>query len=192
MDRGIRVFWFLIVVLSGATAFFVAGVLRQRSEIRKDELALQTGDVISLSKVVDGDSVVVKNEAGSEAPVRLLGIKTFEQEPARDITARYGRDAVQAIGEIVGNEPVRVLVHSTPKDKHGRTIATLFVGDDDVGLALVSRGLAMVYTVYPFPAMQLYLQEQTKAQTEKKGIWADPEVSARAGALAREWRKQSQ
>jgi len=192
VDRGARFFWFLVVVLTSASIFFVTAVNRQRSETRRNEIALQTGDVVSLGKVIDGDSVIVKNEAGGEAHVRLLGIKSFEPEPAMDVTARFGKDAIQAISDVVKDDPLRVLVHSTPKDKYGRTIATLFVGEEDVGLALVSRGLALVYTVYPFPAMQLYLQAQSQAQAEKKGIWGDSEVSARASALAREWRKQNQ
>jgi endonuclease YncB( thermonuclease family) len=192
VDRGSKVFWFLVIVLAGASIFFVSGVMKQTREAKKDELALQSGDTVSLAQVVDGDSVVVKNDSGSTAPVRILGIKTFDTTPERDPAARYGKEAIAAISEIVGDVPIRVLVHTTPKDKHGRTLATLYVGTDDVGMTLVSRGLALVYTQYPFPSMAIYLQEQHKAQADKQGIWADPEMTKRALSLQREWRSKAE
>jgi micrococcal nuclease len=192
VDRGARIFWLLVVVLSGASLFFISGVIKQTSEAKQDGLSLQSGDTVRLAAVVDGDSVVVKNEAGSTAPVRILGIKAFGPTPERDVTARYGKDAMAAITEVAGQEPIRVLVHTTPKDKSGRTLATLYIGTDDVGMTLVSRGLALVYTQYPFPSMAIYLQEQNKAQADRRGFWADPEVAQRAIALQREWRSKAE
>jgi endonuclease YncB( thermonuclease family) len=90
------------------------------------------------------------------------------------------------------DRPVRVVLNATPKDRHGRFLATLYADDQDVGLGLVRQGLALVYTVYPFPAMQFYLQEQDLARAGRRGLWASEEVSDRALALSREWQRQTQ
>lgn len=158
----------------------------------KVAVPLQTGDIVQLDGVVDGDTLSVKSSAGDDTQVRLLGIKAFEAVPERDPMSRFGRAAVDAHNQLIGDAPLRVLVHTTAQDKHGRTIATLYVGETDVGLALVQKGLAMVYTVYPFPGMPYYLEQQARARAEKKGIWADAAAVARADALGQEWRRRTE
>jgi len=83
-----------------------------------------------------------------------------------------------------------VLLNIPPKDDRGRTLATFFSGDQDVGLQMVSEGLVLVYTVYPFPAMTLYLNAQEQARTANRGLWADKDTRARAEGLMREWQRQ--
>lgn len=155
-------------------------------------MPLQTGDVVQLDGVVDGDTLSVKSSTGDNTHVRLLGIKAFEAVPERDPMSRFGRAAIDAHNRLIDDAPLRVLVHTTPQDKHGRTIATLYVGETDVGLSLVQQGLAMVYTVYPFPGMPYYLEQQAKARAEKKGFWADAPAVARADQLAAEWRRRNE
>jgi micrococcal nuclease len=68
----------------------------------------------------------------------------------------------------------------------------LYVDDQGIGLRLAKEGLALVYTVYPFPAMTFYLQEQELARAGRRGLWANTEVTARALALIRERQGRSQ
>lgn len=187
VDRGTRVFWGLVVVLSGATLFYARGASEQLASAKAAEISLKTGDLVKVTQVVDGDSVVVADASGANVGVRILGIKTFGAKADRDAATRFGRDAVAAIEEMTKEEPVRVLVHSTEKDKHGRTLATLYVGDEDIGLVLVKRGLALTYTAYPVPQTQIYLEAQADAQAAERGLWGDEAVAARAVQLSREW-----
>lgn len=192
MDRGARVFWTLIAILLGAALYFGSNAEARRRAVQKSAGALSTGDVVQLERVVDGDTVVVRDPAGETVAVRVLGIKSFEPKPAKDPAARFGKAAIDEIEKLAREEPIRVMLHSTPEDKHGRAIATLFVGDKDLGLSLVKKGLALVYTPYPFPSMPLYLTEQETAQAKKQGLWADAEIAKRAELLAREWRRESE
>ena len=73
---------------------------------------------------------------------------------------------------------------------HGRTIATLYAGDQDIGIGLISQGHAVVYAVYPFAAMPVYLQAQSSARASSLGLWGDPDVSAKAEAMIKEWVRQ--
>lgn len=191
MDRGMIAFWSLIVSLLSASLYFGVGAEMRRAQIQASEISLQNGDIVSLVNAVDGDTLVVSTQAGVQTSIRLLGIKSFEAQRDKDPTSPYGQAAVDAHKRLLEGKALRVMIHSTPKDKYGRTLATLFVDERDVGMELVSQGLAMVYTVYPFPAMQLYLREQATARADRKGFWGNPEAAARADALAVEWRKQA-
>ncbi len=191
MDRGAWIFWTLIAGLVGASIFFALGVEKQRREVRSSEAKLESGEVVSLSEVVDGDTLVVRTAAGARVSVRLLGVKAFDTKLEKDATATYGQAAVDALRRRLENKPVRVLLHTTPRDKYGRVIATLFVEERDVGLELVKEGLALAYTVYPFPTMQFYLREQELARADRRGLWSNPDAVLRADALAAEWRKQA-
>ncbi|MBK7578981.1 MAG: thermonuclease family protein [Myxococcales bacterium] len=187
MDFGTRLFWAIVAILLGTSAFFARGAAIERAAVRVSEGSLKTGDLVRVTQVVDGDSVVVADPTGATVTVRILGIKAFPPKPERDPAARFGRDAVAAIERAVRDEPVRVLLHGPEKDRHGRTLAELFVGDEDLGLMLVKQGLALTYTVYPLPSTPLYLSAQEDAQAAERGLWGDKEVATRAEVLSREW-----
>jgi micrococcal nuclease len=192
VERGARIFWLLVTALAGASIFFGVGAVREHEALSHAAVDLQTGDVVHLDKTVDGDTVVVKDDQGNDTEVRILGIKAFEPEPARDPLARFGQDAAAAIQELSRDQGLRVMIHSTPKDSHGRTLATLFAGNADVGLELLKRGLCMVYTPYPFSAMSVYLQAQAEARAARRGLWGDAAATSRADALAHEWGSRHQ
>ena len=105
--------------------------------------------------------------------------------------AAHGEAGKNALERALEDKPIRVLLGTPPKDKHGRALATLYVDDEDVGLRLVRTGHVLVYTAYPFPGMQRYLDAQAQAKSERKGLWADDAAAARAEALLAIWRKEA-
>ncbi|TAN44394.1 MAG: thermonuclease family protein [Nitrospirae bacterium] len=189
MDRSTVAYWIVIAALFGASAFFGLNVEHQRRNIQQASGKFENGDIVRLVKVVDGDTVVVSKDGKENVTVRILGIKSFESKVEHDIVSPYGKAAEDALKRIAEDKPMRVLLNSPPKDKYGRTLATLFAGDQDLGLQLVNQGMVLVYTVYPFPAMQLYLREQEEARSGHRGLWANSEVSGRAEALIKEWQR---
>ena len=190
MDRITVSFWSLVLGLCGATALFVTGIYAQQSTPQQREAKLESGDLVQLVKVIDGDTVVVSKEGQANVTVRLLGIKTLESKHGKDEVAVYGRAAEEALKRLVGDKPLRVLLNTPPRDRHGRTIATLYAGDQDIGIGLISQGHAVVYAVYPFAAMPVYLQAQSAARANSLGLWGDPDVSAKAEAMIKEWVRQ--
>jgi endonuclease YncB( thermonuclease family) len=184
-------FWTLVALLLGASGFFGVSAWRFQAANQQKDVVLASGDVVKLVNVLDGDTLVVAKEGQGNATVRLLGIKTFESKHGKDEAAFHGKAAEEAVKRIATDKPLRVLINTPPKDRHGRTLATLFHGGEDVGLALVSEGHALVYTVYPFTGMQTYLQAQDTARRRKAGLWGDPQVVERAEGLLREWARQA-
>jgi micrococcal nuclease len=190
VDRGTRVFWMVVVALLVASTFFaVRAESVRRSVQRAAAVDVQTGDVLSFAQVQDGDTVVLADAAGSHVTVRVVGIKSFDASSEKDAAAVHAREAIAAVERALRQRPIRVMLASPPKDKHGRALASLYVDDVDVALQLVRDGRVMAYTQYPFPAMADYLRAQAEARAEKRGFWADPVASERAHALFEQWKK---
>lgn len=189
MDLATRIFWFTVTALLAAAFFFGVQSLQHEGSRVLREAALESGDVVAVSTVLDGDTVVVNRDDAGRATVRLLGIKAFEAKQAKDAQALHGRAAAEALRSRIQGEVLRVLTHTPPRDRQGRTLAALYAGTDDIGLWMVSQGHAMVYTVYPFTQMSTYLAAQQDAKKQRKGLWANPALREQAEALAVQWER---
>jgi micrococcal nuclease len=190
--RGPTLFWGLVITLLTASLFFGIGAERQRRQSIPKEVTVSTGDLVHLKQVVDGDTLLVKSDADQTVTIRLLGVKAFPTKPDKDSVSQFGKAAMAELERTLRDRPMRVMLHSTPKDKHGRFLAELFADDQNISLNLVAKGLALVYSAFPFPSMSLYLHEQELARSERRGLWAVPEVAARADLLIRQWSKEKQ
>jgi endonuclease YncB( thermonuclease family) len=191
VDRATVFFWTLVAALLGASAFFTTGAWQYKQASRRAEVPLATGDLATLQSVVDGDTLVVTQEGGGQATVHLLGIRAFPSQPLKAAASMHGRAAEDALRRLIGNQPLRVLLNNPSKDRQGRTLATLFVGGEDLALGLLSRGHVLAYTVYPFAQMSAYLQAQREARQQQLGLWADPRMVERAEALQAEWARSA-
>lgn len=192
MDRSTGIFWSLIAVLLSASLFFGLNAEQRRKSVQVGSGKIDSGDLVRLVKVIDGDSVQVVREGQEPVTVRLIGIKSFNAKVEKDVVTPFGQAAIETLQRMMTDRSVRVLLNATPKDKNGRYLATLFADDQDIALHMVRQGLVLVYTVYPFPAMQSYLQEQEQARAGRRGLWANSAATERALAMINEWRGQNQ
>jgi endonuclease YncB( thermonuclease family) len=191
MHKTTAAFWTIFGLLLSASLFYGVNAGNQRKLLHHGGGRLESGNVVTLYRVIDGDTVVVSKKGDDPATVRILGIKAFESKVEKDPAARFGKASVAALAETMAGRPVRVLLNNPAKDERGRFLATLFVNDRDLGLEMVKEGLVLVYSVYPFPAMSIYLHEQELARARKKGVWGSPVVKRRAVALISEWQGQA-
>jgi len=192
MDRTAVTFWALIALLLSMSLFFGLNAEQRRKSVQAGSGKIDNGDLVRLLKVIDGDTVQVVREGQEPVTVRLIGVKSFNAKVEKDVVTPFGQAAMEALQRLMTDRPVRVMLNATPKDKFGRYLATLYADDQDIALLLIRQGLVLVYTVYPFPAMQLYLQEQEQARAGRRGLWASAAASERAQALINEWRGQNQ
>jgi endonuclease YncB( thermonuclease family) len=191
MHRNAILFWIVVGLLFSASLFYGMNAAKQRRLIHHSGGTLVSGDIVRLDRIIDGDTIMVAKEGDAPATVRILGIKALESKVAKDPAAPFGKASIAELERRMSGRPVRVMLNSPPKDSRGRFLATLYVNDKDIGMELVREGLALVYSVYPFPAMSIYLHEQELARAGKKGLWGDPEVKRRAIALIEEWQGQA-
>ena len=116
-----------------------------------------------VSRVTDGDTIVVSSRDGVDTRVRLRGIDAPERNQP------YGQDAKIALSTMILGRPVIVIEHGT--DRYGRVIGTVML---DVGATMVLGGRAWVYRQYSDdPALIRY---EEAARGVGIGLWALPET----------------
>lgn len=188
MDRGTRLFWAIVISVASASLYFGVRAEQIRRSVQRATATVATGDLLSFKQLIDGDTVLLTNAVGDAVTVRIVGIKSFERE-SRDVTAKFAQQEVDRLQRTLAGKPVRVMLATPPRDRHGRTLGTLYVDDEDVGESLLREGLVLAYTQFPFPAMSAYLRVQEQARGDRRGLWIDPIAAERARAMAREWQK---
>jgi micrococcal nuclease len=90
-----------------------------------------------VTRVFDGDTVLVVVASGDSVTVRLNGVD------APELCQPHGIEARRALEEMVLNQPV--VAHPRGQDDHGRTLAKVLRGSADVGDRLVRDGHAWSY-----------------------------------------------
>ena len=119
--------------------------------------------------VIDGDTVVLQDGRH----VRYIGIDSPELDSSGDEIRRLAEQARSYNTELVGGRKVRLEYDVEPKDRYGRTLAYVWVGDRMANAQMVRAGLARakVYGTSTRHADEMFrLQEAARA--EGIGIWA--------------------
>lgn len=96
---------------------------------------------LKVVKIIDGDSIVLSD--GSE--VRYIGIDT----PEIQLNDCYATEAAKANSDLVLGKEVTIIGDTSDKDKYGRLLRYIYVGDQFVNDYLVKNGFAKVMTVLP-------------------------------------------
>ena len=114
--------------------------------------------------VLDGDTIDVLVER-QLVRVRLAQIDAPEKRQA------FGTRSRQTLAELAFRQSVRVT--EAGRDRYGRVIGTVYVGDVDVNAHMVREGMAWVYRKYAKDRGLYELERQ--AQANRRGLWVDPE-----------------
>ena len=127
--------------------------------------------VAEISRVVDGDTVIAELE-GRKERVRYIGIDTPESvQPGHPVEC-FGKEASARNETLVGGRSVRLLVGEEARDRYGRLLAYVYLGEMMVNAELVRDGYAETLTIAPndrFAALFGRLESAAKAADE--GIW---------------------
>jgi endonuclease YncB( thermonuclease family) len=115
-------------------------------------------------RVLDGDTIEVLHEEKPER-IRLYGIDCPEKGQA------FGQKAKQATSSLLFGKDVRIESHG--RDKHGRTLGTVFDGELNVNQDLVKEGWCWWFRKF-VPKDRVLQQFEQEAKDAKKGLWADP------------------
>lgn len=122
-----------------------------------------SGKVIGIS---DGDTLTLLTESKQPVKIRLAEIDTPESGQP------YGSRARQALSDLAFGKQARVAV--TDRDRYGRTVGRVYVGEKDVNAELVRQGAAWVYRQYAHDKALFTLEEE--ARRMQRGLWALPEA----------------
>jgi micrococcal nuclease len=96
-----------------------------------------TGKVVSIA---DGDTLTILTADKQQIKVRLSGIDTPERKQA------FGTQAKQALSSKVFSKTIRV--QDNGKDRYGRTLGDIYLGERWINLEMVAEGYAWHYKAY--------------------------------------------
>ncbi len=156
-------FLFIIVFLSACAT------LTSDTEIKENTIPA------TVDRVVDGDTLKVTLEDRYRVEtIRLLLVDTPEtKHPSKPIQP-YGPEASQFAKEKLEGKEIGVEIDVSERDKYGRLLAYVWLGDQMFNEMLLEEGLARVAYIYQpnVKYVDTFQEIQRKAQEEGKGIWS--------------------
>lgn len=156
-----------LLVLAAATASNLAAAAPPAADRARD-VALQ-GHVV---RVVDGDTIHVRLGARVEK-VRYIGVNTPEVHHPRKGEEPGGRLARAINRRLVAGRVVRLELDVQSRDRYGRLLAYVWVGETMINAELLRLGYAQVMTIPPNVRYQeLFLRLQRDARQARRGLWA--------------------
>jgi len=122
-------------------------------------------------RVVDGDTIHVKLW-GRVEKVRYIGVNTPETHHPTRGEEPGGREAAEMNRRLVAGQRVRIELDVRARDRYGRLLAYVWVGDLMVNAELVRLGYAQVMTVPPnVKHQELFVKLQREARDAGRGLW---------------------
>lgn len=122
-----------------------------------------------VTKVHDGDTV----ELANGERVRYIGIDTPETVYPLKPVQCFGREASAKNKELVLNQTVCLTGDITDRDKYGRLLRYVWLGDTFINLELVREGYATSYSYPPDIKYQhLFIEAQDQAREQELGLWS--------------------
>lgn len=135
---------------------------------------LIAGDYFKVTRVIDGDTVVVIIDNQDET-VRLIGIDTPETVHPTKPMQCFGPEASQAAKKYLTNQTVRLEIDQTQgeRDKYHRLLRYLFLTNgDNFNKLMITDGFAHEYTYKtPYFYQTEFKQAEQEAKNNKRGLW---------------------
>ncbi|MGA7436427.1 MAG: thermonuclease family protein [Solirubrobacterales bacterium] len=127
--------------------------------------------------VTDGDTLDLRTSSGRSETVRLIGIDTPEVYGGVECGGRIASTTMKrlATGATV---TVRTDPSQDLRDRYGRLLAYVNKGNQDLGQAMIAKGLASTY-VYDevFQRFPAYNRAETRARATDRGSWKNCDLS---------------
>ncbi len=139
------------------------------------------GDLVKIIRVIDGDTIEI--QGGDK--VRYIGVDTPETIDPRKPVQCFGIEAFNKNKELVEGKMAQLEKDITERDKYGRLLRYVWVGDVFINLELIKQGFAYSYSYPPDIKYQdLFIKAQQEAREAKRGLWGTCPVAAPAKAQA--------
>lgn len=143
------------------------------SELEQDSENPLPGQLATVVRVIDGDTIEVDLTAGGIATVRLIGVDTPETVAPGQPVGCYGREASAFTKQLLEGQPVYLEKDVSETDRYGRLLRYVHLTDGRmVNEVLVTEGYAQVSTYPPDVKYQeRFLTAQAAARDAGRGLW---------------------
>jgi endonuclease YncB( thermonuclease family) len=135
-----------------------------------------TGEAFQITDVIDGDTIrghFVKATTATET-VRFIGINAPETGGPYRTKECFGEEAKLHLREVLNNKTVTLTADGTQldRDKYGRLLRYVFLGDVNINEQMIADGFAHEYTYQvPYQHQKVFRSAQESARSAGKGLW---------------------
>ena len=139
-------------------------------------LALEIKIISGEAKVIDGDTIRIKNNK-----IRLYGIDAPElNQFCKNENKLWacGKESKNLLNKIINS---KISCNYIKKDRYGRILGTCFLNGLDLNKLMVKKGFAVAYKKYS----KKYLSFEEYAKKNKLGVWIGEFIRPE------EWRKKN-
>jgi len=128
-------------------------------------------------RVIDGDTIVLDGEE----TIRLIGVDTPETKDPRKPVQYFGQEAYKFTRSLVEGKRVRIEFDQERVDKHGRTLAYVYLEDGTfLNAEIIKQGYGFAYTQFPFKYLEEFRQYEREARENERGLWAAKEETKKS------------
>jgi|AntDeeMinimDraft_4_1070355.scaffolds.fasta_scaffold01363_2 micrococcal nuclease len=156
---------------------------------------------VTVTRVIDGDTVEIQYENGQTDTLRLLGVDTpettlsrvspdeFEGIPdtaaGRDHLYNWGQQATQFAEDELAGEDVRIVIdeEADRRGSFGRLLVYIYVDGENFNKRLLSEGYARMYDS-SFSLREEFVATEQKAQRNAVGLWDFEGLSSESTSTA--------
>ncbi len=124
-----------------------------------------------VARVIDGDTILL---ADVPERVRLIGANTPETVKPNWPVEPLGPEASQFTKHFLSGGEVRLEFDGPSRDKYGRILAYVWVGEKMLNEELIRAGLAGAELGYPYSAAMKdrFRRAEDEARAARRGIWS--------------------
>ncbi|MGZ0879431.1 thermonuclease family protein [Priestia megaterium] len=127
-----------------------------------------------VTKVVDGDTIHVSMN-GKDETVRMLLLDTPETVDPNEPVQPFGPEASSFAKQTLSGKTVGIQVGSEARDKYGRLLAYVWIGDKTYQEMVLEKGLGRTAYLYNDTSMlDQFHKVQDVAINKKIGVWSIP------------------
>jgi|GEM_PF-3590759 len=131
-------------------------------------------EMVTITRVVDGDTVIIERDNGSQERLRIVGIDTPEIVANNRPVECYGSEASTYAKQLLPTNSTVTFVHENKKDKYDRSLGYLsLVNGEDFGEVMIRDGYAYAYRSFNHKRRSLYIRTESQARLQKNGLWDD-------------------
>ncbi|MBU0687606.1 MAG: thermonuclease family protein [Candidatus Margulisbacteria bacterium] len=125
-------------------------------------------NIYHVKRAIDGDTILLSN--GER--VRYIGINTPETKHPSKPVEHFGKEAYEANKKLVEGKDIRLEFDVQQRDKYGRLLAYVYIGNVFVNAWLVENGYAHAVTYPPNVKYQkLFLKLEKESRESSRGLW---------------------
>lgn len=162
----------LVVLVCVAVSFWASQGSSDEAQDRRPAPRAGSADAL-VTRVVDGDTAEMKLSRGDTESVRYIGVDTPESVAPGQPVECFGKEASEFNRRLVEGEDVTLRFGAERRDRYGRLLAYVYLGDNFVNATLVKRGFAQTLEIEPntdFAARFANLQQV--AANAGRGLWS--------------------